>query len=246
MNHNSSKNPNLSISKRAAEERGFSDHGWLQARFTFSFADYYDKNHMGFRSLKVMNNDTIAPGGGFPDHPHSNMEIFTFIIEGKLSHRDSMGNEATLTPGKLQYMSAASGIRHSEFNPSTNNQTTLYQIWLEPNMKGGEPLYFEKSLDTESTKNTLTLLYSGDGRDNSTKIRQDAEISYGETCTKEKTMFVEANQSLPHAWLQIISGETETLGESLKTGDGLAISNAHDGFNINSKENTKFLLFRLC
>ena len=238
-------NPDLQILKRPAEERGFANHGWLQARFTFSFADYYDESHMGFHSLRVMNNDTIAPGGGFPDHPHSEMEIFTYIIEGELSHRDSMGNEATLTPGKLQYMSAASGIRHSEFNPSTNNQTTLYQIWLEPNTKGGEPLYSEKSLDTETTKNSLTVLYSGDGRDGSTKIRQDAEILFGETDTSVEIFKVDANQSLPHAWLQIISGEVETLGESLKTGDGLAINHAPNGFCMSSKENTKFLLFRL-
>tara|TARA_B100000965_G_scaffold77699_1_gene61701 strand:- start:687 stop:1430 length:744 start_codon:yes stop_codon:yes gene_type:complete len=244
--HNYIKNPNLSTYKRPADERGVSDHGWLRARFTFSFADYYDESHMGFHSLRVMNNDTIAPGRGFPDHPHSEMEIFTYVIEGKLTHRDSMGNEAVLTPGRLQYMSAANGIRHSEFNPSTNENTTLYQIWLEPKQKGGEPVYFEKALDTEKTKDTLTLLYSGSGRSDSTKIRQDAEISFGETEKIEKDIHVDENQDLPHSWIQIISGEVETLGQSLKTGDGLAISNAPDGFSIRSKKNTKFLLFRLC
>ena len=124
------------ITKRPAGERGQADHGWLQARFTFSFADYFDPAHMGFRSLRVMNNDTIQPGGGFGTHPHSEMEIFTYVIEGQLEHKDSMGNGAIIEPGNLQYMSAGSGVTHSEFNPSNTEKTHLYQVWLHPNVAG--------------------------------------------------------------------------------------------------------------
>jgi redox-sensitive bicupin YhaK (pirin superfamily) len=124
---------------RRASERGAADHGWLKARFTFSFADYYDPEHMGFKSLRVMNNDTVAPGGGFPTHLHRDIEIFTYVISGQLAHEDSMGNGSTIQAGDLQYMSAGSGVQHSEFNPSTDEPTTLYQIWLLPREPGGEP-----------------------------------------------------------------------------------------------------------
>ena len=167
------------ITKRPAAERGQSDHGWLQARFTFSFADYFDPDHMGFKSLRVINNDTIQPGGGFATHPHDNMEIFTYIIEGQLEHKDSMGNGAVIEAGNLQYMSAGSGVTHSEFNPSSENRTLLYQIWLRPKERGGEPRYAEKPLADAAHPDTLTLLFSGDGHDDSTLIRQDAEISFG-------------------------------------------------------------------
>ncbi|MGB1937166.1 MAG: pirin family protein [Akkermansiaceae bacterium] len=234
----------IKTTKRRAEERGHRDHGWLQARFTFSFADYFDPDHMGFRSLRVMNNDTIQPGGGFPTHPHSEMEIFTYLIEGQLEHRDSLGNGAVLTPGNLQYMSAGSGIRHSEFNPSQTQKTQLYQIWLEPNEQGGEPRYMEKPLADLARENELTLLYSGNGRDGSTAIRQNAEIFYGQLNADEQ-LSVAAAQDLPHAWIQMISGSLSLLGDSLQAGDGLAIENAAEAFPIESFADSSFLLFRL-
>ena len=236
--------PTLKTTKRPAEARGRADHGWLQARFTFSFSGYFDPDHMGFHSLRVMNNDTIQPGGGFPTHPHSDMEIFTYLIEGQLEHRDSMGNGAVLAPGNLQYMSAGSGIRHSEFNPSREQKTHLYQIWLHPREPGGEPRYMEKPLAEFAKPNELTLLYSGDGRDGSTAIRQDAEISYGQLDAGQKVT-VPASETMPHAWIQVIGGNLSTLGETLGTADGLAIEDAPDAFEITATEPTKFLLFRL-
>ncbi len=232
------------ITKRPAGERGQANHGWLQARFTFSFSGYLDPDHMGFRSLRVMNNDTIQPGGGFPTHPHSDMEIFTYVIEGQLEHRDSMGNGAVLEPGNLQYMSAGSGIQHSEFNPSRENKTHLYQIWLHPREAGGEPRYMEKPLAEFAKPNDLTLLYSGDGRDGSTEIRQDAEISYGQA-DAGSTVTVPGSEPMPHAWIQVISGEVSVLGETLQTADGLAIEDAPDKFEITATADSKFLLFRL-
>ena len=162
-----------------AGDRGTADHGWLKARFTFSFAGYFNPDRMGFRSLRVMNNDTIEPGGGFPTHPHSDMEIFTYVVEGELAHRDSMGNGSTIKAGDLQYMSAGSGVQHSEFNPSKENRTHLYQIWLHPKQPGGEPRYAEKPLGAGAGEDALTLLFSEDGRDGSTPIRQDAQIFFG-------------------------------------------------------------------
>jgi redox-sensitive bicupin YhaK (pirin superfamily) len=233
--------------KRPADERGRADHGWLQARFTFSFAGYVDPDHMGFRSLRVMNNDTIQPNGGFPTHPHADMEIFTYVIEGQLEHRDSLGNGAVLTPGNLQYMSAGSGIRHSEFNPSSKELTRLYQIWLLPKVKGGQPRYMEKPLADVAEENALTLLYSGTGRDGSTAIRQDAEISFGQVDAEGigNSISVTASPDMPHAWVQVISGEVTVLGETLGTADGLAIEDAPEGFGITASTDSKFLVFRL-
>ncbi len=230
--------------KRFANERGSANHGWLQARFTFSFSGYFDPDHMGFQSLRVMNNDIIQPGGGFPTHPHSEMEIFTYVIDGQLEHRDSLGNGAVLEPGNLQYMSAGSGIQHSEFNPSKTERTHLYQIWLHPNEPGGEPRYMEKPLSEMAARNDLTLLYSGDGRDGSTEIRQDAEISFGQL-DAGKSVEVGASEKMPHAWVQVISGKVNVLGETLETADGLAIEDAPEGFAIEAAEDSKVLVFRL-
>ncbi|MCG8602051.1 MAG: pirin family protein [Verrucomicrobiales bacterium] len=232
------------ITKRPANERGQSDHGWLQARFTFSFADYFDPSHMGFRSLRVMNNDTIQPGGGFGTHPHAEMEIFTYVIEGQLEHKDSMGNGAIIKPGNLQYMSAGSGVTHSEFNPSDTEKTHLYQMWLHPNEAGGEPRYAEKELAEVAKDNALTLLYSGDGRDGSTQIRQHAEIHFGRAGA-DTTLDVPGSDSLPHAWIQVIKGRLSVLGETLETADGLSVEHAPQGFSIEAGEDSEFLLFRL-
>lgn len=233
------------VFKRPADERGLADHGWLHARFTFSFADYFDPDHMGFKSLRVMNNDTIQPGGGFPMHPHDNMEIFTYIIEGQLEHKDNMGNGAVISAGNLQYMSAGDGVRHSEFNPSRDEQTLLYQIWLRPNVQGGEPRYAEKPLGEAVTPDSLRLLFSGDGREGSTAIRQDAEISFGHV-SKGKEIAVPSSDTAPHVWIQVVSGEVSVFGETLKTGDGLAIENMPEEFPVAgvSPEN-RIIVFRL-
>jgi len=230
---------------RRAGDRGTTDHGWLQARFTFSFGDYFDPEHMGFHALRVMNNDTIAPGGGFPTHPHSDMEIFTYVIDGELAHKDSMGNGSVIRAGDLQYMSAGSGIHHSEFNPSSENSTTLYQVWLHPNETGGTPRYAEKPLGNATADQALTLLFSGDGRDGSTAIRQDAEIWFAKV-DAGKTVEIPASEATPHAWIQVIAGEVEVLGEQLHSGDGLAVENLPEAFVIEARCATRLLLFRLC
>jgi len=238
------KQSHPTLTKRPAEQRGQANHGWLQARFTFSFGEYLDPDHMGFKSLRVMNNDTIQSGGGFPEHPHDNMEIFTYIIEGQLEHRDSMGNGATIEAGDLQYMSAGSGIHHSEFNPSKTKLTHLYQIWLQPNKRDGEPRYAEKPLKDLAKKNQLTLLFSGDGRDGSTAIRQDAEIYFGRT-ENGQSLIVPASSSTPHAWIQVIAGDVTVFEENLSTGDGLALQGAADEFSIKASSDSQILLFRL-
>ncbi|MEM9159424.1 MAG: pirin family protein [Verrucomicrobiota bacterium] len=234
----------INIAKRPANERGRADHDWLQARFTFSFSEYFDPDHMGYKSLRVMNNDTIQPGGGFPTHPHESMEIFTYVIEGQLQHKDSMGNGAIIEAGDLQYMSAGDGVLHSEFNPSSDKPTHLYQIWIKPKYVGGSPRYAEKSLRDKVEDNSLNLLFSGDGRDGSTEIRQDAEIHFG-SLNARNSVTVPASSRTPHAWVQVISGELKVLGENLSTGDGLAIENAEEGFEITTDDDSKFLVFRL-
>ena len=235
---------NWSVRKRSAHERGRGEHGWLHARFTFSFGEYFDPDQMGFRSLRVMNNDTIEPLGGFPSHPHKDAEIFTYVISGQLQHRDSMGNGSIITAGNLQYMSAGSGVTHSEFNPSKDRATELYQIWLKPNQVGGQPLYAEKHLGEAAKEDSLTLLFAGQERPGVTLIRQDAEIYFGKLMQGSKLQ-VNANDSLPHAWLQVISGTVELLDETLEKADGLAISNHPDVFEIKASENAQFLFFRL-
>jgi len=232
------------LKKRPADERGRAEHGWLHARFTFSFAQYFDPDHMGFRSLRVMNNDTIEPEGGFGTHPHSDAEIFTYVISGELEHKDSMGNGSVITAGNLQYMSAGSGILHSEFNPSDSNQTELYQIWLRPNQSGGEPLYSEKQLGDSAPANSLTLLFSGTEKAGATQIRQDADISFGKL-EGGKSLDVRYNEQHPHYWIQVVKGELSVLGEQLGTGDGLAISDLTEDFAVLASENTDFLLFQL-
>lgn len=229
------------MTKRLAEERGRADHGWLQARFTFSFAGYVDPDHMGFRSLRVMNNDTIQPGGGFPMHPHEDMEIFTYVLEGRLEHADNMGNRAVLEAGNLQYMSAGSGVRHSEFNPSQTERTLLYQIWLLPSERGGEPRYAEKALQD---REGLLPLFSGDGRGGSTQIRQNAEICLARLQAGQ-VVSVDVSETMPHLWVQVIKGGLRVGSESLQTGDGLAVENQHDALDIAASEDSECLIFRL-
>ena len=232
------------LTKRAAHERGTSDHGWLHARFTFSFADYFDPDHMGFQSLRVMNNDTIQPGGGFGTHPHDNMEIFTYVIEGQLAHKDSMGNGAVIEAGNMQYMSAASGVTHSEFNPSDDQATLLYQIWLTPNVQGGEPRYAEKRLGDAAEANRLHLLFSGTGRDGSTAIRQDAEI-YFVRLEAGHEITVPESDAMPHAWVQAVAGRVQVMNTPLATGDGLALTDATAAFSVRADEDSTLLIFRL-
>ena len=230
--------------KRPAEERGTAELGWLHARYTFSFADYFDSSQMGFRSLKVINNDVIEPRGGFSTHSHHDMEIFTYIVRGSLEHKDSMGNGSILSEGQLQYMSAGTGIYHSEFNPSEDKKTELYQIWLEPNQQGVSPRYEEIDVPSRMISNDLKILFSGSGCDDSIIIRQNAEISITQI-TAGQTITVNPKPLFSFGWVQLISGTLQTDEKELNKSDGLAIEDWMQDLEIEAKEDSKLLLFRL-
>ena len=230
--------------KRPANERGSAEHGWLHAKFTFSFGDYFNPDHMGFQALRVINNDTIEPGGGFPLHPHRDMEIFTYVISGRLQHRDSLGNGSIISAGNLQYMSAGSGIQHSEYNPSTTTPTHLYQIWLKPKQRGGNPRYAEKPLKDKKERNTLQLLFSPDGRDRSTAIRQNASIYFAEI-DAGKTVTIPTSKTQAHAWIQLIDGELDVMDTQLEKADGLQLEQAPQEIALSAKRPTTILVFRL-
>jgi quercetin 2,3-dioxygenase len=207
---------------RRAEERGHANHGWLDSWHTFSFADYYDPAHMGFRSLRVINDDVIAAGGGFPMHPHRDMEIFSYVLEGRLAHEDSMGNKRVLQPGEIQLMRAGTGVRHSEFNPSQTEKTHLLQIWITPNQRGLDPDYSEWT--PASAPSAKTLVISADGRDGSATIAQDAAIYL---------VKLQPGQSVRHdlaagrgLWLHLAKGGADVSGIPLGQGDAVSLEEA--------------------
>jgi quercetin 2,3-dioxygenase len=207
---------------RRSAERGHFDHGWLDTYHTFSFGDYQDPEQMQFRSLRVMNEDRVAPGKGFGMHGHRDMEIVTCVLSGKLEHRDSLGHGEALGPGELQRMSAGTGIRHSEFNPSSDEPVHLYQIWLLPERIGIAPEYEQKRFDWSAEPDRLHLVAARDGRDGALAIHQDAAI-YLASQTKGTRLShpLEPNR---HAWLQVLRGSIDADGEKLAAGDGLAVS----------------------
>ena len=210
------------IRQRKSDERGHFDHGWLRTYHTFSFSRYYDPGQMGFRSLRVMNEDWIAPGQGFGTHGHDNMEIVTYVLEGGLAHRDSLGSGDVLRPGELQRMTAGTGISHSEFNASPAESVHLYQIWLLPERKGLEPSYEQKAFPEAERHNRLRLVASPDGHDGSLTIRQDARLYLRSLDqNRELTYALAADR---HAWLQILRGSVTFNGLALSAGDGAAVS----------------------
>lgn len=213
----------IHIRKSAA--RGHADHGWLDSRFTFSFADYFDPAHIQFRTLRVMNDDRIAGGGGFPTHPHRDMEIVTYVLEGALQHRDSMGNGSVIRPGDVQYMSAGTGVSHSEFNASETETVHLYQIWMLPDHKGHKPVYDQKHFAEADKRGKLRLVVSPDGREGSVKIRQDNEL-YA-TVLAPGEMVKHDLKAQRHAYVQVMRGSITLNGQALETGDGAAISEEH-------------------
>jgi redox-sensitive bicupin YhaK (pirin superfamily) len=229
---------------RPASERGIAEHGWLHARFTFSFANYYDPEHCGFHSLMVMNNDIIEPGGGFPSHPHQDAEIFTYVLSGKLEHKDSMGNGSVIEAGDLQYMSAGDGVQHSEFNPSDSEPAELYQIWMRPNQRGGKPRYAEKKLSAENFEDKNKLLFSEDGRDGSVAIRQNAEVHLVKLQAGESFNW-KPNPLLPNLWIQLIEGEISVDHYKLIKADGLAIEGANEELSFSATSKSNFFIFRL-
>src|SRR4051812_2353583 len=210
------------IRVRKASERGHFDHGWLDTYHTFSFSRYFDPAHMGFRSLRVINEDRVAPGRGFGTHPHEDMEIVTYVLSGALAHEDSLGTGSTTRPGELQRMTAGTGITHSEFNPSQSEPVHLYQIWLLPEREGLEPSYEQRAFPDAGRHNRLRLVASPDGGDGSLTIRQDARL-YLATLDggHEVTHEVGAGR---HAWVQVLRGGVTLNGQGLSAGDGAAVS----------------------
>ena len=230
------------IAIRKSNDRGHADHGWLNTRFTFSFADYYDPEHIHFRTLRVMNDDRIAGGGGFPTHPHRDMEIVTYVLEGALAHKDSMGNGSVIRPGDVQYMSAGTGVAHSEFNASETEPTHLYQIWMFPDKKNYTPTYEQKHYSEADKRGKLRLVVSPDGRDGSVKIRQDNEL-YATVLARGETV-KHALKPERHAYVQVARGSVTLNGQTLETGDGAAIS-AEKSLQLTGVKDAEVLLFDL-
>jgi len=206
---------------RRANERGHAEHGWLDSYHTFSFADYYDPNWMGFRTLRVINDDLVMPAQGFGTHPHRDMEIITYVLSGALQHKDSMGNGRIIQPGEVQYMAAGSGVQHSEFNPSKDEAVHFLQIWIQPERSGLKPRYGEKSLADEP-KGRFNLVVSKAGREGSLAINQDADLYVAKLEAGN-----EASHELKparHAWVHVAEGEVKLNGDTLKAGDAVALS----------------------
>lgn len=230
------------IKIRKAEERGHFDFGWLNTYHTFSFGDYYDPSHMAFRSLRVINEDMVAPGRGFPTHGHRDMEIVTYIISGALEHRDSMGSGSIIRRGDAQRMSAGTGVRHSEANPSRDEPVHLLQIWIRPEREGLSPEYEEKKFADEEKQNSLRLIVSPDGAAGAVRIHQDARI-YASVLDEGKSV----THQIPtdrHAWLQVAGGAVAVNGTKLKHGDGAAVSQESQ-LTIVAGEPSEVLLFDL-
>jgi quercetin 2,3-dioxygenase len=227
------------IQVRKSEERGHASHGWLDTHFTFSFDQYWDPQHVQFRSLRVINEDVVAPGKGFGMHPHRDMEILTWILRGALEHRDSMGSGAVLRPGELQHMSAGTGVMHSEFNPSPTDSTHLLQIWILPDRKGLKPEYEQLAFPDKDLRGKFAHL-AGPGAP--VTIHQDASL-YVARLTKGET----AKHTLAggrHAWLQVARGEGTVNGIAVKHGDGVAVSNEKE-LNVEAAAAAEVLLFDL-
>ena len=230
------------IKIRRSEERGGGDHGWLKTHHTFSFSDYWDPKWMGFRSLRVINEDWVAPNNGFPTHPHRDMEIITYILEGKLEHKDSLGTGSVILPGDGQRMTAGSGIRHSEFNPSATDAAHLLQIWIQPEKGGLQPSYEQKSFPEEEKLGKLRVIASRDAQDGSVKINQDAKL-YVSLLKPGKEVSHEFGNGR-HGWLQVARGTVELNGKNLAQGDDAAISEEKK-LSIKGIEDAEVLLFDL-
>ncbi len=230
------------IKIRNAQDRGHANHGWLDTYHTFSFSTYQDRDHMRFRSLRVMNEDTVAPGQGFGTHPHNDMEIVTYVLSGALEHKDSMGNGEVLRPGEFQRMSAGTGITHSEFNPSASEPVHLYQIWLTPEQKGIKPSYEQKRFPEEERHNQLRLVASRNADQGSLLIHQDARIYLSS---------IDADRAISHqlpdgryGWLQVLRGHVSLNGIELSTGDGAALSD-EKSLTIRAVADAEIMLFDL-
>lgn len=227
---------------RRAEERGHADHGWLNSYHTFSFAGYYDPANTGFRSLRVINEDFVLPGQGFGTHPHRDMEILTYVLEGALEHRDSMGNGGVIRPGEVQRMSAGSGITHSEFNASDEEPVHFVQVWILPEQRGITPSYEQRNFDL-ATNGKLQLIASPDADENSMAIHQDAKVYAGKLDAGASLRHEIAKDR--HAWVQVARGEVEVNGTKLRAGDGAAITGEPELRISTNGQGSELLLFDL-
>lgn len=232
------------ITIRPSAQRGHGNYGWLDTHYSFSFANYYDPKHMGFRDLRVINEDFISPRQGFGSHPHEDMEIITYIVDGELSHRDSTGREATIKQGDVQRMSAGTGVVHSEYNNS-DAPVHLLQIWILPEKDGMKPSYEDRTFPREEKVDRLRLIASHDGGDDSTKINQDASV-YASLLSSGKSVELPLGEGR-HAWVQLISGELDVNGNRLTKGDGAAISREQDLklSSVSGNGAAEFLVFDL-
>jgi quercetin 2,3-dioxygenase len=234
------------IQLRKSNERGSADHGWLKAKHTFSFANYYDESNMGFRSLRVINEDRVNPRQGFPTHAHRDMEIITYIIDGNLEHKDSMGNGSVISAGEVQYMSAGNGVRHSEFNPNDREPVHLLQIWILPDKVNYLPTYDQRAFSPEIRKNTLKLVATGDElkakNQGAIKIRQDVDV-YASLLNEGRSIEYKVGVARG-VWIQLIRGTISVNGAVMSTGDGAKIENENI-LEITSVRDAEFLLFDL-
>ena len=210
------------ITIRKSDDRGRFDHGWLDTRHTFAFADYWDPEHVHFRALRVLNEDRVVPSAGFGTHGHNDMEIVSYVLSGALAHEDSMGNGSTIVPGDVQYMSAGTGVRHSEFNASGKEPVHFVQVWIVPDRRGYAPRYGQKTFPEAETRGRLRLVASGAGDDGSIAIRQDVSL-YATLLRDGETVPLEIAKGR-HLWVQALRGEAEVNGHRLVAGDGLAAS----------------------
>ena len=227
---------------RRAQERGHAEHGWLDSFHTFSFADFYDPKHMGFRSLRVINEDRVQPGQGFGTHGHRDMEIISYVLEGALAHKDSIGTGSVIRPGDVQRMSAGTGVRHSEFNGSKTEPVHFLQIWIQPDKAGHPPSYEEKTFSDAEKRGRLRLVASRDGRDGSVTIHQDASLYAGLFDRGEKAAFELARGR--YAWIHVARGAVTVNGEVLRAGDAAAIDESGT-VEIAGQEQGEVLVFDL-
>jgi redox-sensitive bicupin YhaK (pirin superfamily) len=230
------------IVRRPADERGRADHGWLESRHTFSFADYYDEDHMGFGALRVINEDRVRPGHGFGTHQHRDMEIISYVLEGSLAHRDSMGTGSSVTPGDVQRMSAGTGVRHSEMNPSSTEPVHFLQIWLLPERRGIEPGYEQKRFETADKQGRLRLIASRDGREGAVTVHQDVDLYAGALTAGEGASL--ALRPGRRAWVQVARGSVTVNGEPMGQGDGAAVT-GEAALGIQATADAEVLVFDL-
>ena len=229
------------IKVRKAKDRGYASYDWLERKHTFSFGQYYDSEFKGFRVLRVINEDIVQPAKGFSAHPHKDMEIITYVIEGELVHKDSLGNGSVMTAGEFQCISAGSGIVHSEFNPSDKSETHFYQIWIKPKALGLEPKYQQKKI-SNGTPDLFALIASPNGDDGSMQINQDASLYLGNLSANQSFTLNLAEDRF--GWLQVVTGNLELKNNLLVKGDGVSFVN-EDNLSLEAKSATKFLFFDL-